>query len=285
MAPDASERIEWSRPSELPGVEILLGERTARRWRWYHETYSICTVLDLSGEEVEWTYRRKLHSTKAGGLLLMEPGEVHANTRPTRSADFRVAFIAPSLVEEAATELGMVSPRPHLKFAYVNDPGLFQAFAQFHATLENGSSSLERESSFVTCVRLLLRQCTETSSPAFKQSDRSALLRARDLIREHYSRSITLDELVAATGLSRYHLVRAFAKEIGLPPHAYQIHVQVERARSLLAAGFPPAVVAAETGFADQSHFTRHFKRTNGVTPGEYLRGGNAGRRTSEQYR
>jgi AraC-like DNA-binding protein len=95
-------------------------------------------------------------------------------------------------------------------------------------------------------------------------------VRARDFIRQHCSRAISLDELAALTGLSRYHLVRAFAKEYGLPPHAYQIRLQIERAKTMLEAGMLPATVAVETGFADQSHFTRHFKKISGVTPRKY---------------
>lgn len=270
MAPTLSERIEYRRPPEMPGVEVLWGERCARRWRVFHETYSICAVFT---DGTEWTYRGKLHSAKAGGLMLMEPGEVHAMPHAVPPGDFRALFIAPSLAERAATELAMASPRPHLKFAHVADPGLFQAFARFHATLERASSQLERESCLAICIRLLFGQCTETGSPAFKQPARSIVLRARDVIWENFSRSIALDELVAATGLSRYHLVRAFTKEFGLPPHAYQVHVQARKAQTLLAAGVAPVLVAAEVGFADQSHLGRHFKRIYGVTPGRYQQG------------
>lgn len=270
MAP--TERIEYRRVPDIPGVEVLLAEHCARRWHVFHETYSVCSLLDLSGRETEWTYRGKLHSGRAGGLMLIEPGELHAN--PPRvavpPADFRALFLAPSLVERATAEAGMAARQPHLKFAYAAAPGLFRAFARFHATLEGVSSTLERETCLQTCVRLLFEQCTETGIPAFRQPDRSAVFRARDLIREHYSRAITLDNLVAATGLSRYHLVRAFERQLGLPPHAYQIHVQVEKARLILGKGVAPAEVAAEVGFADQSHFGRHFKRIYGVTPGQY---------------
>ena len=269
---DLNERIEYRRVAEMPGVEVLRAERCGRAWRVYHETYSICSLLRVSGTEVRWTYRGKPHSSRAGGLMLMEPGEVHASG-VQRPVDFRALFLAPSLVETAANELGMGSPRPHLKLAHAGDPALFRAFARFHAALGGASSALERESCLAACIQLLLRQCTETGAWDFKQAARSALSRARDLIREQYSRSIPLQELVAASGLSRYHLVRAFAKEFGLPPHAYQINIQIQKARSLLAAGWAAADVAAETGFADQSHLARHFKRINGVTPGQYRQG------------
>jgi transcriptional regulator GlxA family with amidase domain len=77
------------------------------------------------------------------------------------------------------------------------------------------------------------------------------------------------------SGLSRFHLLRVFSKEIGLPPHAYQIRLRIERARTMLRKGIPPALVAGATGFADQSHFTRHFKRVWGITPARYARAGN----------
>ena len=98
------------------------------------------------------------------------------------------------------------------------------------------------------------------------------LARARDYIRERYKDPISLDDLATVSGLSRYHLARGFASAFGLPPHAFQVHVRVEKARSLLACGVSPATVAADTGFADQSHLIRHFRRINGITPRQYFR-------------
>ena len=103
-----------------------------------------------------------------------------------------------------------------------------------------------------------------------KQPDRSRLLRARDFIWEYYAENVTLDELATITGLSRFHLLRAFAAEFGMPPHTYLNQVRLAKARKLIAAGIPLANVAAEAGFADQSHFTRHFRKTYSVTPAEY---------------
>jgi len=59
-----------------------------------------------------------------------------------------------------------------------------------------------------------------------------------------------------------------------MPPHAYQVRIRVEAARRMLLSGFAIATVAAELGFADQSHFTRHFRRVMGITPAQYVRTG-----------
>jgi hypothetical protein len=55
-----------------------------------------------------------------------------------------------------------------------------------------------------------------------------------------------------------------------MPPHAYQIQARLLRARELLRNGRAIAEVAAMTGFADQSHFHRHFKRLLGTTPAQF---------------
>src|SRR6202008_1114252 len=69
-----------------------------------------------------------------------------------------------------------------------------------------------------------------------------------------------------------YALVRAFSKEVGMPPHAYQTYVRVLRARELIALGRRLSSVALDVGFTDQSHLSRNFKRGLGVTPGRYAR-------------
>ena len=79
--------------------------------------------------------------------------------------------------------------------------------------------------------------------------------------------------LARFAGLSAFHLCRVFGETVGMTPHAYQTQVRVRHAKSLLQAGLPIALVAAEAGFYDQAHLTRHFKRIVGLTPGRYATG------------
>ncbi len=67
--------------------------------------------------------------------------------------------------------------------------------------------------------------------------------------------------------------LRVFCKQVGLPPHAYLVQTRVARAKVLLSMRLPIAQVAADTGFTDQSHLNRHFKRIVGVTPRQYALG------------
>jgi AraC-like DNA-binding protein len=93
-----------------------------------------------------------------------------------------------------------------------------------------------------------------------------------DLLHERLADPPTLAELAELTGLSQFALLRAFRGATGLPPHAYLNQLRVRRARLLLDDGRPAAEVAVQTGFADQAHLTRHFKRVVGVPPAAYQR-------------
>ena len=100
----------------------------------------------------------------------------------------------------------------------------------------------------------------------------AAVRAVRDLLTDRLADPPSLDDLALATGMSPFTLLRVFRGETGLPPHAYLNQLRVRLARRLLDAGVAPAEVAAEVGFADQAHLTRHFKRVMGVPPGAYQR-------------
>ena len=273
MAPSQpGETIIWSAPVDLPGVQTLVAENCARRWREYHETYSVCIGLHAP-EPVEWRYRQRTHYQTSNGVMLMEPGEVHANPKITQPCAFKVVWIDPALVRQAAEEFGMSCSQPHLRVAQLIDGPLYRGFLALHECLEKSSTALERQSRFAFCLRLLLQECAERSLPELTATaDDAAVARAREYIHSHVTEAIALDELARATGCSSaYQLVRAFTAQRALPPHAYQIQLRIALGRKLLAAGMHPKNVAADLGFADQSHFTRHFRQL-GITPAAYAK-------------
>jgi AraC-like DNA-binding protein len=102
--------------------------------------------------------------------------------------------------------------------------------------------------------------------------DDPALRRAREFLGDRLPATVTLDELAAAAGTSKFRLVRLFRAATGMPPHRYQLAQRIRLARRMLERGVPIAEVAAATGFADQSHLHRHFRRGLDLTPREYAR-------------
>jgi len=95
--------------------------------------------------------------------------------------------------------------------------------------------------------------------------------RALQHIEQHLGQPLSLAELAALAGLSVWRFATVFRQQMGLSPHRYICRLRVELAQALIRAGMPPATVASEAGFYDQSHLSRHFKSWCGMTPGQYL--------------
>lgn len=108
---------------------------------------------------------------------------------------------------------------------------------------------------------------------AHAASRRSALCIERALhhIHCHLAERLSLQDLATVAGLSLFRFATAFRARVGQPPHQYICKLRIRYAQQLLRAGLPAASVASETGFCDQSHLQRHFKRVCGMTPGQYV--------------
>ncbi len=97
------------------------------------------------------------------------------------------------------------------------------------------------------------------------------LRRVLEFIQAHIDQPIALEQLAAAVAISPFHFHRQFKSSTGVTPHHYIVEVRVEAAKALLATtDLPLTEIAAQVGFADQSHFTATFRRATSTTPRNY---------------
>jgi AraC-like DNA-binding protein len=97
------------------------------------------------------------------------------------------------------------------------------------------------------------------------------LRRATDFIEENCLRNIRLEELAGLLGLSQSHFSHAFKASTGMAPHQWQVNARLRRAKALILRGnFSLIDIAVETGFSDQAHFTRVFRKNFGTTPAHW---------------
>jgi AraC-like DNA-binding protein/PAS domain-containing protein len=89
-----------------------------------------------------------------------------------------------------------------------------------------------------------------------------------EYIESHLEQKVGLQGLAAMAGLSTHHFARAFHQSVGIPPHSYLLSRRLERAEHMLhETQLPLSEIAVATGFSDQSHLARHFRRRTGMSP------------------
>jgi AraC family transcriptional regulator len=97
--------------------------------------------------------------------------------------------------------------------------------------------------------------------------------RATEFMTAHLSTSVRLSDLAEITGLSQSYFGRAFKASTGVTPHRWLLNARIARAQELLLeAELPLVQIALETGFSEQSHFTRVFRSVVGTSPAAWQR-------------
>jgi AraC-like DNA-binding protein len=214
-----------------------------------------------------------------GSVITFGPGEVHTGAPATSEGwSYRMFYPSVSLVRFIARESTGREFTPAFDRSCVHDPALADRLRAAHVALEGDSDRLQKECTLLEVVGEIVIRCASTqhreSAPLPGRRSMAAVRRVRDLLEAEYARPVTIRELADEAGLSTFHLIRVFHAAFGLPPYKYLEQIRIQQARRLIRHGFPLAHVVHATGFSDQSHLTRYFKRIVGVTPGSYARVG-----------
>jgi AraC-like DNA-binding protein len=125
----------------------------------------------------------------------------------------------------------------------------------------------------VATIQAILEELLRRDAPVrvARSTRATPLMPVRDYLRAHVEEAVSIGTLVRMSGLSEFHLIRAFRREFGLPPHAYHVRLKLARAREALSRGVSVSRTAFACGFADQSHLSRKFKEVYGLTPGTWM--------------
>jgi len=248
-----------------PGVLATRLDSAQAFPRHAHDTYGIGRIR--RGAQRSWSAAGWVEAGR-GDLVMVNPGEVH-DGMPLDAAGrhWQMLYLAPALVAAAAADVLPAGSSLPMWRPVARDAVVARAFEHWHARLVAGAGTLAcDEAQAALLAALLLRQAQ--AAPARLASP--AILRARQRLDDDPANDPGLAALADDAGLSRFQLLRAFARELGMTPHAYLVQRRLTLARRLLDAGQPIAQAAAAAGFADQAHLTRLFRRCLGYTPAAY---------------
>ncbi|MFO1081084.1 MAG: AraC family transcriptional regulator [Reyranellaceae bacterium] len=260
MSPD---RIRFDLPAS--GVQRLAARFGGHAFDSHrHETYGI--GLTLWGAQ-SFHYRGALRTSRAGQVIVLHPDEAHDGHAGAETGfAYRMLYVDPAAVSQALDGAGP----PFVAAAVTEDAvlaGLLtEAFGDFPAPLE----PLAVDALVEGLARRLAQRAGASRPARGRATPHRAVQAARELLAAEARRSVGSEELEKATGLDRFALARHFRAVTGTSPHRYQVGRRLARAQALIAAGSALSEVAIDTGFADQSHLTRHFAARFGVTPGRW---------------
>jgi AraC-like DNA-binding protein len=255
-------RVRAWRPA-VPGVAEVFHARFTDHVYPPH-THDAWTLLLIDAGAVRYDLDRHEHAALDSLVTLLPPHVPH-DGRAATPAGFRkrVLYLEPAVL--GAALIGAAVDHPE-----VTDPVLRHRIHQLHGALAHPGDELEAHSR-LTLVTDRLRQHYAPTPPR-PTRDPALAERLRDLLDAAVPAGLTLADAAATLQAHPAHLVRAFTREYGLPPHRYLTGRRLDLARRLLLDGVPPATAATAAGFYDQSHLTRHFRTLLDTTPARYAR-------------
>lgn len=226
-----------------------------------HDTYAL--GLTLHGVQ-SFHYRGSKRASLPGQIIVLHPDEPHDGGAGTEHGlHYRMLYLEPTLLGAALESM----PLPFVSDPVVTDPGLHAVLRRMLDGLDESPEELAVDA-FVAEVAQHLHKHSGAISPPQRKLAQNRILRARDYLRDNTDRPVRSKELERVSGLSRYDLARQFRALFGTSPHRFSLMRRLGKGQAMISSGVSLADAAQSVGFADQSHFSRHFKKTFGMTPG-----------------
>lgn len=225
-----------------------------------HDTWTLVIIDDGA---VRYDLEHHEHGALRSLVTLLPPHVPH-DGRAATPAGFRkrVLYLDESLFD--ADLVGAAVDQPATR-----DGLLLRRIGQLHETLARPGETLEAQSRLALVVDRLRGHLKEGSAAPVRP-DRNVARQLRELVDARVPDGLSLNEAARLLHAHPTHLIRAFTREFGMPPHLYLTGRRVDLARRMLLAGMRPADVATAAGFYDQPHLTRHFRRMLGTSPARY---------------
>ncbi len=256
------------RADDLGGAELLRARFSDYAYD-VHTHDKACFALITRGA-IRIRMRGGEFVARAGDLYAIDAEEPHAGWPvDDRGWSLRTLYVDAGRLQAISGEEA-ISP-PALAGPIIRDRALISLYRGVHACSEAAGPALKRDESYAQFTsRLLARHTRAPRAVAAAGREDTAVRRARDFLDHHLGDKVRLADIAVAAGLPPFRLFRAFERATGMTPHGYQRQARIRFAAGLIRSGHPLGGVAAASGFADQAHLTRSFRRSLGVTPGVY---------------
>lgn len=210
---------------------------------------------------------------RRGSLFVMDAAVLHRSFSHRQGEYTRCVLHLPAATLQ---QLGMHAPDtgrscclPLNEEEFTLCADIFDRLVQPESSL---SDSLLRTAAFVRLMALVAQKWSSDAPDTSHFPSDSAMDAVIAYIRSHLAEPLTLDSLSDACFLSKSTLCHRFKCATGFSVMEYIIHCRVQHARALLGRGWSVQQAGEASGFGDNAHFIRTFRRITGMTPGQYAR-------------
>jgi AraC-like DNA-binding protein len=257
--------------SALAGAHLVSARYGQHRFeKHFHDEL----VIAITEEGVGTCRTRSCREASGpGSVWIFAPGEYHCGEIDNRW-NYRAIYLDQQGLQALASILSHESSnRLWIAPGLYRDEQLARLLLRAHQCFDVKTSIMERQTRWWAAMGMLFGRYGEPRpQTGMRNPGRKNLEKAREYLECNLSRNISIDELASVCGLTRFHLIRSFSREFGLPPHAYASQLRLLAAKQLISAGEKPVNAAVSVGFYDQSHLSKLFTRAYGLTPGAYSR-------------
>lgn len=247
----------------LERPDLLRAHASARHFDPHlHDTFSL--VILTKG--CAWLQSQHWSSTvREGDAFLFNPFQVHAGGDLQGNVEYEVLYPSMRFVTES---LGLAATRTGLPLFRA---AVLRRSATTQTLLESLSAPGGATARVESALHGVLRAC-HFEPAGIPERGMRAVRVACEVIHGKYMQPIDTGTLADYARLNKCHFIRIFHRVTGLAPQNYLRQVRVAKACELICAGVELVEVAQSTGFCDQAHMTREFKKIYGVTPGRLSR-------------
>jgi AraC-like DNA-binding protein/mannose-6-phosphate isomerase-like protein (cupin superfamily) len=233
----------------------------------FHEHYVIGFIE--SGRR-RLSCKNKEYTISTGDLLLFNPMNNHTCEQlDDKALDYRCINIKPEVMQKIVLEITGQSFLPEFTQPVAFHSEQVSLLRELHQMLMEGRTDFEKEEAFYFLIEQLLTEYTKPVQSELSEGS-DEIQKACDYMDGNFIDLITLDDLSQVSGLKKYTLLRNFTRQRGITPYQYLEMIRVNHSKKLLEQGVEPIDAAGQSGFTDQSHFTKFFKNFIGLTPKQY---------------
>lgn len=235
----------------------------------FHDTYTI--ALMRKGKAV-MQMRERSHLWVTRSVFLANPYELHQRRSGEACTHYEVIYPNAELIRAGLGVLGRDERLPLFTRPILPDPQIIDELALIMSPSLDSTPVKMGIAAEEQLIGFIRRHASTLGLRLVEPHDYTPVRTACRIMQETLDSSVDWSELAGQVGYSRFYFIRLFHKVTGIPPNVYLLQLRLARARHLLCSGHSPADAANASGFADQAHMTRAFKRFFCTTPGKFVR-------------